>query len=52
MEKNRILTDTLEKVDNDNQRAEKGKSKYTERALENKTVRKRVITVGSCEEET
>jgi len=51
MEKNRILTDMLQKTDTENQKAEKGKSKYSERTLENKTVRKRVITVGSCEEE-
>ena len=31
--------------------SEKGKSKYSERTLENKTVKKRVITVGSSEEE-
>jgi len=29
---------------------EKGKSKYSERALESKTVKRRVVTVGSSEE--
>jgi len=51
MEKSRILTDTSEMTDTENQRAETGKSKYLDRTLENKTVKKRVITVGSCEEE-
>jgi hypothetical protein len=50
LEKGRILTDTSEMTDTENQRAETGKSKYLERTLENKTVKK-VITVGSCEEE-
>jgi hypothetical protein len=58
MEKSRILTDTSEMTDTENQRAEKGKIKNLERTLENKTVKRRVITVkrrvitvGSYEEE-
>lgn len=49
--KSRIQTDTPEKNDTENQRAVKGKRKYSERTLEKKTVKKRVITVGSSNRE-
>jgi hypothetical protein len=49
--KRRILTNTLQKTEIENQRATKGKRKYSGKMLKNKTVKKKLVTVDSSEEE-
>jgi hypothetical protein len=49
--KNSILTDTPEKTEIENQRAKKGKMKYSGKTFEKTAVKKEFITVISSEEE-
>jgi len=49
--KSRILRFTPEKTENENQTSKKGKRKYSGKMLEKKTVKKKLITVDSSEEE-
>jgi len=50
--KSRILTDAPEKTKIENQRAKKCKRKYSRKILEKTTVKKKLITVDSSEEDT
>jgi hypothetical protein len=50
--KSRILTDTPEKSEIENQRAKKGKRKYSGKVLEKKMVKKSFITLDCSEEES
>jgi hypothetical protein len=45
------MTDTPEETDTEKQRAKEDKRKYRGKTLEKKTVKKKLITVDSSEEE-
>ena len=49
--KRRILTDTTENSESEYQRAKKGKRKYSGKTLQKKTLKNKLITVDSSEEE-